>query len=282
MNQAERSIRRAAFTLVELLVVITVIGILVALTLPAVQQARAAARRAQCLNHLHQLGLALHNYHDTHRILPPGAIVIGPSLPVVFSGWGWGAMILPMTDQAPLYAQIDFSLWTAEGSNEGLLSQGVSVWRCPSDSTSDTIPVNVGSHPTTQVSTGNYCGVTGMLSPLSAVRFSHATDGLSQTLLLGERVNQPVAPGNPPFTSGWPGLISKQDEYVFNSMPYTAAIAANPINSHLGGTQNFSSRHTGGAQFVFGDGAAKFLSENIDALVFQALGTPSGGEVVEH
>lgn len=274
--------RSPGFTLIELLVVIAVIGVLMALTLPAVQQARAAARRAQCLNHLHQLGVALHNYHDTHRVLPAGAIVIGPSLPVVFSGWGWGAMILPMADQAPLYSQIDFHLWTAEGSNEPLLAEGVALWRCPSDPTEDGIPVNVGSHPTVEVATGNYCGVIGMLGPLSAVRFSAATDGLSQTLMLGERVNQPLTPGNPPFTTSWSGIIAKQDQYVFNSMPYTAATAANPINRHLGGTQNFSSRHAGGAHFTFGDGSVKFLSETIDVHVFQALGTPAGGEVVEY
>jgi prepilin-type N-terminal cleavage/methylation domain-containing protein/prepilin-type processing-associated H-X9-DG protein len=275
-------IGRRGFTLVELLVVIAVIGVLLALALPAVQQARGAARRAQCQNHLHQLGLALHNYHDAHSILPPGAIVMGPGLLPVFSGWGWGALILPMTDQAPLYGRIDFNVWTAVGVNEPLLQQGLPVWRCPSDPSDESIAVTVGSYPTTQVATGNYCGSTGMLGPLSAVRFAQVTDGLSQTLMTGERVNQPLAPGNPPFTSSWCGIVSKPDQYVFNSMPYTSAVSSLMINSHLGGTQNFSSRHAGGAYFAFGDGSVRFLSENMDGNVYEALGTPNGGESIAY
>jgi prepilin-type N-terminal cleavage/methylation domain-containing protein len=275
-------IRQRGFTLIELLVVIAVIGILVALTLPAVQQARSAARRAQCQNHLHQLALGLHNYHEAHRILPPGAIVVGPGLPVVFSGWGWGSMILPMMDQGPLYSQIDFRYGTAVGVNEPLLAQGLAAWKCPSDSADGQIPVFVGSHPPTTVATGNYCGVTGLLGPLSHVRFAMITDGLSQTLMLGERVNQPLTTGNQPYTSAWSGIVSKQDGYVFNSLPYTSAIATYPINFHKGGTQNFSSEHFGGAHFAIADGAVKFLSDSMDGNVFQALGTPDGGEVVDY
>lgn len=282
MSTQSNRTQRQGFTLVELLVVIAVIGILVALTLPAVQQARAAARRAQCLNNLHQLGLALHNYHDVHSILPAGSIVVGPGLPVVFSGWGWGAMVLPMVDQAPLYSQINFSLHTAVGTNEPLLAQAVPMWRCPSDPTDNQIAVTVPGYPATLVATGNYCGATGMLGPLSNVRFANVVDGLSQTLMLGERVNQPATVGNPPFTASWLGIVSKSDGYIFNAMPYTSAIATYPINYHLGGTQNFSSRHTGGAHFTFGDGAAKFLSDNMDGDTFQALGTPNGGEIVEY
>lgn len=281
MSVQSKRTRQRGFTLIELLVVIAIIGILVALTLPAVQQAREAARRAQCLNHLHQLGLGLHNYHDQHLILPPGSIVLGPGLPVVFSGWGWGSMILPMVDQAPLHSQINFHLHTAIDSNEPLLAKTIPVWRCPSDGTADQIQVTVPGYPATLVATGNYCGVTGMLGPMSHVRFATASDGLSQTLMLGERVNQPATTGNPPFTAAWPGIVSKTDGYVFNAMPYTSAIATYPINYHLGGTQNFSSRHSGGAHFVFGDGAAKLLSEYMDGEILQALGTPNGGELVE-
>src|SRR5664279_3184236 len=96
---------RSAFTLIELLVVIAIIAVLIALLLPAVQQAREAARRSQCKNNLKQLGLALHNYHDTANTLPPG--YIGPNTALsTNSNWGWNVMLLPGLDQAPLYNQI--------------------------------------------------------------------------------------------------------------------------------------------------------------------------------
>jgi prepilin-type N-terminal cleavage/methylation domain-containing protein len=273
--------RRRAFTLIELLVVIGAVGLLLALGLPAVQQARAAARKTQCLNHLHQIGLALHSYHETHSILPPGAIVLGPGLPVVFSGWGWGAMILPQLDQSPLYNQIDFRLGTAVDANEPLIAVGIPGWRCPSDGTADTITAYVSGHPPTQVSTGNYCSSASLMGPLTDIRFGQVKDGLSQTLMAGERVNQSLGPGTPPFTAAWSGLVTKRDGYVFTAVPYTTAVAAYPINFHLGGTQNFSSRHAGGSLFLFGDGAARFLNETIDVQLYYALGTPAGGEPVE-
>src|SRR5689334_22501621 len=96
-----RSLHRRGFTLIELLVVIAIIAVLIALLLPAVQQAREAARRTQCKNHLKQLGLSLHNYHDTVNTLPPGYIDVTQS--GAFCGWGWMTMMLPHNDQAALY-----------------------------------------------------------------------------------------------------------------------------------------------------------------------------------
>ncbi len=136
--------QRRAFTLIELLVVIAIIAILIALLLPAVQQAREAARRTQCRNHLKQLGLALHNYHDLHNVLPPAYLgspsQTGTAFGVNFpddnrngpSGLAWGALLLPMLDQTPLYNQFDSRepMWAPQHATA--VRTRVSVFLCPS------------------------------------------------------------------------------------------------------------------------------------------------------
>src|ERR1700709_2477916 len=96
--------RRTGFTLIELLVVIAIIAVLIALLLPAVQQAREAARRSQCKNNLKQLGLAMHNYHDTYKVFPTAS---------GGNGFSPHARILPYVDQAPLYGTLNFLTTTA-------------------------------------------------------------------------------------------------------------------------------------------------------------------------
>lgn len=129
---------RRGFTLVELLVVIAIIGVLVALLLPAVQSAREAARRMQCQNNVKQLGLALHNYHDTHMIFPPGAI-----WPVESEiekknngnlGPNWVIMLLPFVEQQNLYNSFDFTKSICDSTNAGPRSTRLSFMLCPSDS----------------------------------------------------------------------------------------------------------------------------------------------------
>ena len=150
-----RQSRRRGFTLIELLVVIAIIAILIALLLPAVQQAREAARRSTCQNHLKQIGLALHNYHDSHRIFPFSSSHDGgggsSADPHILNHTGW-LMVLPFVDQAPLYNKFDFSQatgnWTDNSpansnplagdalasGNAALISNEIPVFRCPSDS----------------------------------------------------------------------------------------------------------------------------------------------------
>jgi prepilin-type N-terminal cleavage/methylation domain-containing protein/prepilin-type processing-associated H-X9-DG protein len=222
--------RRHGFTLIELLVVIAIIAVLVALLLPAVQMAREAARRASCKNNLHQIGLALHNYHDVANTLPPGWIG-SPNGP---NRWGWGTFILPQLDQGPLYDALaaaqgmDVNSNMATGFNAvmttlprpGLLQKVLTVYRCPTDVGPDTVdsPLSNGymvmmppMANTTSFGRSNYAGVAGanvnwMSLPTATVsggafawssrrRFSDFRDGLSNTFLVGERRSPMFANG---------------------------------------------------------------------------------------
>ncbi|QDT54370.1 Type II secretion system protein G precursor [Caulifigura coniformis] len=153
--------KRSGFTLIELLVVIAIIAILIALLLPAVQQAREAARRTQCKNNLKQFGLALHNYHDVHLVFPPATVNPGaafcdtliPTTSQVYNHTGY-QMILPFLEQAPLYNQINFNLPSGNAqhstsctrtvgtpvtpnTNETVQNVMLSFMYCPSDTITD-------------------------------------------------------------------------------------------------------------------------------------------------
>jgi prepilin-type N-terminal cleavage/methylation domain-containing protein/prepilin-type processing-associated H-X9-DG protein len=180
--------RRSGFTLIELLVVIAIIAVLIGLLLPAVQAAREAARRAQCVNNLKQIGIALHNYHDAHQALAPG--YISAILPGVTDacnqdvekgqsvdlgpGWAWGSMILPFMEQQPLYNAINFNLSVAYRANDTGSQTPLAAYLCPSDPGPSLIPVLAdppdpanpgtftGSSVVDTVARGNYVGMWGL------------------------------------------------------------------------------------------------------------------------
>lgn len=164
--------RRFGFTIIELLVVIAIIGVLVALLLPAVQQARENARKTQCRNNLHQLGLALHNYHDTNKIFPQshqcGRSCIDSGIPCVgtkshFPGFSFRVAILPFIDQEPMYNQFNFNggRYNYGNGDPMIICQSpVSLYLCPSDSSPTGIPF---TGPGWTFLGGNLAGYTTML-----------------------------------------------------------------------------------------------------------------------
>ncbi|MCA9084215.1 MAG: DUF1559 domain-containing protein, partial [Planctomycetaceae bacterium] len=215
-----------------------------------------------------------HNYHSTHNVLPPGSLTVGPAFRP-FSGWGWGAMLLPYLDQAVLYNQIDFSANTAVGPNRDLLTNVLPIWFCPSDISPPSVTIHSFDGDVVQVAAGNFMGIEPMLDELSRTKFSSVTDGLSQTFMLTEHRYELDELSGIEATSSWVGRITFVDHFVFDSVPHLAATPLTKINK-----STISSLHPGGAQFAFGDGSVHLISEFIDEDVYKALGTISGGETV--
>ena len=289
------------FTLIELLVVIAIIALLVALLIPAVQAARGAARRASCINNLKQVGLALHNYESTNRVLPPGYIStfnatgtdLGP-------GWGWGAMILPQMEQAPLFAAINFSLPIAPQTTVALTR--LTAYLCPADATAPAWTAyqrDASGNPIAllgTVASSHYVGVFGTSDPgvdgdglffrNSAVAVRDITDGLSQTLAVGER-------GHRLGDATWTGSVTGAVLFPTNNdgIGYPRAEdAAGMILGHAGGRKGpgdpagevnqFFSEHPGGVNFLLADGSVRFLTTTLNSQTFHALATRAGGETL--
>src|SRR5262245_44101247 len=124
--------RRPGLTMIELLVATAIIGMLVALLLPAVQQAREAARRTQCKSNLKQLGLAAHLYHDNHNKFPPGAVGPTPPLHMELKSHGLGAFLLPYLDQQPLANRYDWNVPWFDTVNQPVVNTQLTIWKCPS------------------------------------------------------------------------------------------------------------------------------------------------------
>lgn len=200
-----RSSSRRAFTLVELLVVIAIIGILVALLLPAVQAAREAARRIQCSNNLKQLGLAMQNYHDANRSIPPaGAFVVGNA----FFSYSAHARMLPYLEQSNLYQLVDFN--TSFNLQPNVCSQRIPTFQCPSEVRLEpkvngalthqpvNYGVNIGTWLVFDPNNGKWGD--GSFGINAKMNFASITDGLSNTLALSEvKAYQPALKdgGNP-------------------------------------------------------------------------------------
>lgn len=338
--------RFSGFTLVELLVVIAIIGILIGLLLPAVQAAREAARRAQCSNNLKQMGVALHNYHDTFKVFPPGKVCNGQvtSNPQLVNGGiknttGW-TLLLPFVEQQSAYDQYDFNVCSSSATdtafsmanvrgndtiNLAIYSARYSFLECPShDKAGEELsnqPGTDNSYSMREAKRTSYFFSSGRFtdgnSPYNnmlarrlrglgafgsdgAARLDDVMDGTSNAIAIGESAGGPGHKTNDNW-GPWGltgtrtccfGAVADADSNttVSGALPITVN-ATNARDYHINSAyQNdsqgrsfawtFRSAHPGGAQFVFCDGSAHFLSETMDYLNLVRLAYVADGEVV--
>ncbi|MCH8830640.1 MAG: DUF1559 domain-containing protein [Planctomycetes bacterium] len=306
-----RRFRRLGFTLIELLVVIAIIAILIALLLPAVQQAREAARRAQCKNNLHQIGVALHNYLETYSRLPPG--VVRRYQPGVDS-WStsqltWMARILAHMEQGPLYRRVNWSRESGNGgSNAALRNLKIAAYRCPSDP---------GVKPHNSYEPTNYVACIGnsqsgdskigIMGINSSTRPRDVTDGLSNTMMVSEcRVGFPfvkryaddsggyaacLVGAAPPITRnisnegrGFSWFFGQRNQaWTYSTRwPPNFKATENHECELWTSTGIFGARsaHIGGVHILLGDGASRFVNESINLGIWRKLGTKAGGETI--
>lgn len=299
-----RAKSRPGFTLVEILVVISILGVLIALVIPAVMAAREAARRAHCSNNLKQLGLAASSYQATYQVFPPG---VGPG------GFSVHVRCLPFVENVPIYSSLNFEHWAASHVNVTARDTEVSLFLCPSDP-GYPVPLVFGWN--------NYgsCEGTGALRRASRGVYADdqpcrkIPDGTSQTAAMAEMVRgglyfvrDPLAavfragperavqefepfladcvalnPATAPL-----GLTTKNASWMHGAPGatiYNHALTPNRVTcvngESLRGAWTAGSRHPGGVQVLFADGHVQFVREFVDPAAWRTMGTMAGGEIV--
>ncbi len=291
--------RPTGFTLIELLVVIAIIGMLVALLLPAVQSAREAARRSQCQNNLKQIGIGLHNYHETNRCFPMGSHV---------RTYAWGSLLslLPHIEQRTAFQTVDFKppnccLWTKQmqaANKPEPATVRIPIYTCPSDPSSGKTLLSGPTGPLPmsgdcgRLYPGNYLGVsgatgigypacffstsattngTGMMFTQSSTRLDHVKDGTSQTLFYGER--------GLPNDLGWGWVMCGGSECEQYLSLQNGLVPPNNLPTTSITVSNYWSWHPGGVHFLLVDGGTRFLSLNVSYNTLKTLSTKSARDL---
>jgi len=292
------SCQRRGFTLVELLVVIAIIGILVALLLPAIQAAREAARRTQCSNNLKQLGVAMHNYHDTYGTLPMGMISTTRQGGFGTAGrWCWSAYLLPYVEQQALYREIrisgvDKNWWTYGNAVDNatvlqMMQRPIPAYRCPSATSKGTNPNRQKDGAT--VATSNYVavnssdqlqtdpgsptadpqGADGLFVCNQPYKLADILDGTSNTLMIGERcwvwmsADGTRRECNAACVFGQNNHNGDADRGMADCHG-CLQFAVNHRGNNNRCRRAFVSQHPGGVLFCFGDGKVHFINENVN------------------
>jgi prepilin-type N-terminal cleavage/methylation domain-containing protein/prepilin-type processing-associated H-X9-DG protein len=282
------------FTLVELLVVITIIGILIALLLPAVQAAREAARRMQCANNFKQVGLALHNYHASKGSFPPGML----------NYWSWSAYLLPYVEEQSIYDMLTFTgsnYWTpAPARNREAAMMWIPAYLCPSDPQAQgSIPANGAavstSTPTQLAGLSDMCAVSdsvdwtdgatyprdypevdGLFGENLCCTIADIKDGTSNTLAVGEVTGGGAGSTLGNFWISW----NLNDTLEGLNGPNTNPGGTYPPDTYGPGSgvelAGFASFHPGGCNFALADGSTHFISQNIARNTLAALTTRNG------
>lgn len=305
---------RRAFTLVELLVVISIIALLVALLLPGVQAAREAGRRMSCVNNLKQIGLALHSYHQTHERLPGGSIYNYESLGTKGSPT-WAVSIFPHLELQPLFDRLDFTHQIYDSANQAVVTTVIPTYACPTDPQSSrpilkartnagfdnpsesmglwyttcmgpTVPDQCPFCSDTTPSATNWCcqGYSfGTTKPAgnSVGMFGRHPRGFSFEQVTDGLSNTLMAGETLPGDCVFNCVFCVNFPVTSTSIPLNTFVSDQGIHAIYYKTSGYKSLHPGGANVVMGDGSVHFLKATIDFRLYNNLGTRSGNEVVQ-